>query len=155
MKNQSELYNNSYVNNALSIIIYKNGRKNSRCELINVNHLISHDSDRKISDNRIMEQFISIIEKSVYYFNLNNKHIEFSIRGDFFKQSIRDTVNGLYYGIEAIPFMFDRKQVFSIEQYINHVFSVFCLIYPYNTISTDSIFNNQSIKYFINQYYHN
>ena len=40
-----------------------------------------------------------------------------------------------------------------MEQTINFVYDIYNLIYPYNTLSLDTIYNDPSIKYFIKEYY--
>lgn len=147
-------YDNYFVNNALSIFLYKSGRKNSKCELLNAYHLIkTGDDSRKISNDRILSQFAETLSASVNYFKKNN-HIEFKILCSFGRQETYKNVYGNLYGnIDTIRIDTGRREAFSIETYINVLFDYYCLIYPYNTISRRELFNNSSIKYYINLFY--
>ena len=151
----SDTFKTYYQNNAFSLFLYKSSRKNSKCELINVNHLINNKEDRKIDDAGIIEQLTGVLETSVYYFKNNNNHIESRICGHVFKQSVYINANGQKYGsVDDVNIDGDRVQFYSIEQYINYLYDKFALLYPYNTISRRELFNNSSVKYFINMYYH-
>lgn len=48
-----------FIDNAAYITIFKSNRKNAKCaNLISVHHLISHNDNRMISDDRILLQFV-------------------------------------------------------------------------------------------------
>ena len=154
MNNYSDTYNTFYQSNAASIFCFKSSRKNSKCsDIININHLINRETDRRVSDDRIMNQIAETIEKIVYYCK-QYKHIELSCYMDVFKQIEYENANNeIYHGVEDQRYCFQRVIFSSIEQCINFVFSVYCLIYPYNKIDRNTLHNNASIRYFINQYY--
>lgn len=147
-------YDSFYKNNSAIIFCYKSGRKNSSSsDIITINHLTSKDTDRTVSDDRIMSQIAGTIEKIVYYCK-QYKHIELSCYVDVCKQAdFINANNEIYHDTEDQRYNFQRVTFSSIEQCISFVFSVYCLIYPYNKISKKALFNNASIRYFINQYY--
>lgn len=147
-------YDLFYKNNNAIIFCYKSNRKNSSSsDIITINHLTSKDTDRTVSDDRIMNQIAGTIEKIVYYCK-QYKRIELSCYVDVSKQAEYENANNeLYHDVENQRYNFQRVTFSSIEQCINFVFSVYCLIYPYNKISKKTLFNNASIRYFINQYY--
>lgn len=152
----NEMYNRAFCNNAASIMLYKYSRKNAKCsDIISVNHLINHSDSRKIDDERIIQQFINILEKVVFQSLEYNKHLEISVYLDTGKNSSYENASGeTYKTTEYLRFCFQRCKFSSIEQAINFLYSVFCLIYPYNEINLENeIHNNASIKYLIKKYY--
>lgn len=155
MKNYSDMYNKAYALNAASIFCYKSSRKNSKCgDIININHLINHVEDRRVSDERILQQIAGTIS-SVYYQVLQfRKHLELTCYIDSFKNNTYDTTSGeKYHGIEDQRYSFQRVKFSSFEQCINFIFDMYCLIYPYNEISRKTLFNDSSVKYYINKFY--
>ena len=152
----NEMYNRAFVNNAASILLYKSSRKNAKCsDIISVNHLINHSDNRKISDERIIQQFVEVLEKIVFQSLEYNKHIEVSVFLDTGKNSSYENAsNETYKTTEYLQFGWNRCKFSSIEQAINFLYSVFCLIYPYNEINLENgIYNNSSVKHCIKKYY--
>lgn len=148
-------YNTIYQNNSGYIFCYKSTRKNAKTsDIIYINHLISHDKTvNKISDDKILDQFISTIDKIIYY-SKQFKHLELSCYLDIFKQVEYENANNkIHQDIEKNRYAFQRVQFYNIESCINYVFNIYCLIYPYNRISYKTLHNNASIRYMINQYY--
>ena len=148
-------YNTIYQNNSGFIFCYKSTRKNAKTsDIIMINHLISHDKTvNKISDDKILDHFISTIDKIIYYSKQFN-HIELSCYLDIFQQvEYKNANNEIYHDAEKHRYAFQRVQFYNIESCINYVFNIYCLIYPYNKISYKTLHNNASIRYLINQYY--
>ena len=153
-RNYNDNYDAFYKRNNAIMFCYKSNRKNSRSsDIITVNHLIDKGTNCVISDDRIMNQIASTIENVVYYCK-QYKHIELSCYVDASKQAdFINANNEVYHDTEDQRYSFQRVAFSSIEQCIDFVFSVYCLIYPYNKISKKALFNNASIRYFISQYY--
>ena len=151
----SETYKTYYQNNAASILLYKSSRRNSKTsDFININHLISHEPNKKISDDRIVNQFLGTLESIVYYSKNVGGHLEISVYCHTFKQAVyKNANNDFYYHTEDINNDINRRNFSSIEQIINTLFDIYALIYPYNKISREELFNNPSVRYFINLYY--
>jgi len=153
-KIKSDMYDKAFKSNAMSIFMYKSNRKNSKCsDIINVNHLISKEV--KLHDDKIIQQFLGTIESVVYNAKQFNNHLELSVYIDIFKNaSYENASNDLYCATDDLRYNFQRVKFSSFEQCINFIFSMYCMVYPYNEISLQNeIYNNPSIKYFINMYY--
>ena len=156
MNSTTDRYKSPYSLNAASILLYKSSRKNAKCtDFININHLINHEKDRRINDERILQQLAGTVETIVYDSLAFNKHLEFKCFMHTFKAvSYLNANNEIYHAVEDINVDRARNKYSSIEQVINEVFNVYALIYPYNEISRKTVFDNTSIKYFIDMYYH-
>ena len=154
MKNYSDAYDAFYQNNAARILCYKSNRKNSKSsESINIYHMINHNPDRRVSDNKIIDQMVETLEKIVLYCK-QYKHIELSVYMSVSKQTEYENANKeIYHGVDDLNYCFNHVIFSSIEQCINFVFSIYCLIYPYNKIDRKSLHDNASIRYFMDQYY--
>ena len=156
MNNTTDRYKSPYALNAANILLYKSSRKNAkRTDLININHLINHEKDRRVNDERILQQLAGTVETIVYESLAFNKYLEFKCFMHTFKAvSYLNANNEIYHTVEDINVDRARNKYNSIEQVINEVFNIYALIYPYNEISRKTVFDNPSIKYFINMYYH-
>ena len=151
----TDRYTTPFSLNAASIVLYKSSRKNAKCsDFINVNHLITKENNRKISDERILQQLITTVEDIVYKSLVFNKHLEIKVYCHTFKAVKYSNANNEYYHtVEEIHVDRAREKYSSIEQVINEIFNLYALIYPYNEISRKTVSNDSSIKYFINMYY--
>lgn len=137
--------------NAAGIYMYKSARKNSRWIHIPVYHLISKENEY-ISDERIIDQFIGVIEKMAAYARKHN-HIDFDASINFDKNTqYINANNSIYRDTERIYISIPRVECSSIETCINRLYSVFALIYPYNTLNLRELHNNPSIRYIINKF---
>lgn len=155
MRNYNNMYDKAYALNMASVLCFKSSRKNSKCsDTINILHLINNNDDGKISDERILQQFINTLEKIVYYSLQNNKHLELSVYVNVNKNACFINANNkIYHDVENNRYNFQRVKFSSIESCINFLFSIYDLIYTYNEISKKTLYNNSSIKYLINKYY--
>ena len=156
MNNTTDRYKTPYSLNVASILLYKSSRKNAKCtDFINIHHLINHEKDRRVDDEIILQQLVGTVEAIVYESLAFDKHLEFKCFMHTFKSvSYLNANNEIYHTVEDINVDRARNKYNSIEQVINEVFNIYALIYPYNEISRKTVFNNPSIKYFINMYYH-
>lgn len=154
MKNYSDTFNTYYQNNAASIYCFKSGRKNSKCsDTISINHLINKVPDRKVSDERILQQITGTLEVIVYYCK-QYKHIELSVYADIFKPvEYTNANNEMYHGVEDQRYYNQRKTFSSIEECINYLLMVYTLVYPYNKLSRGTVHRDASIRYLINLYH--
>lgn len=155
MNSTTDRYKIPYSLNAASILLYKSSRKNAKCtDFINIDHLINHEKDRRVNDERILQQLAGTVETIVYNSLAFDKHLEFKCVVHTFKAaSYLNANNEIYHTVEYITVDRARNKYNSIEQAINEVFDIYALIYPYNEISRKTVFNDPSIKYFINMYY--
>ena len=52
-----------FINNHAYIVIFKSNRKNAKCaDPISIYHLINHNANKMISDEKILLQFISTLD---------------------------------------------------------------------------------------------
>jgi hypothetical protein len=103
-----------------------------------------------------MQQFAGTLESIVYTSLKFGGHLELSVYMDYGKNSSYINANKENYNTwEDIRLSWQRVKFSSIEQCINFLYSIYCLIYPYNEINLkNTIYNNPSVKYYINKYYH-
>lgn len=152
----SDTYSTYFQSNAATIYLYKSNRKNAKIvKSISINHLITQKQDRKIPDGRIIEQFVDTLSYIVDY--SEKRHLEITVYSDVFKKVVYKNANGdNYHTTKDLQYNFYRVKFASIEQCINFLFTIYSLIYPYNTIDLNTgIYQNTSIKYFINKFYQN
>ena len=144
-------------NNSITMFLFKSNRKNSKCsEPVNVYHLIKTEgNDKKISDDRIISQFIGTIEDIIHKSKYFNNNLELSAYVSIEKNSSYINANNdIYNTTEQMRYNWQRVQFSSIEQCVNFIYSLYCLIYPYNKLNLrNTIYNNLSIKHLINEYY--
>lgn len=153
-----ESFNNYYSNNIMHIYLRKSNRKNAKIsDCIMVHHLINKNKDEKLTDKRILQQFADTIAHIVYYSKQFNNHLELNSYAMINKQTSYVDANGdLYHTTEKLNYTNKRVKFSSIENCINYVYKMYCLVYPYNTINlNNTVYNNPLIKYHINNYYNN
>lgn len=147
-------YQDNNIINGMTLFVYKSSRTNSKSEMLNVFHLISEN--KKIQDDRIISQFVGTLESVVYHSMKYGGHIEITAYvSQAKKEAFINSNDDLYCGSKDIHFNFQRVKFSSIEQCIIFLFSLYCLIYPYNEISlSNEIYSDPSVKYLINKFYH-
>lgn len=153
----NELYNNSFRINAASVLLHKSSRKNARCsDVISINHLIDTEN-RMITDERIMDQFINVLEKVVYTSLQFNKHLEVTVYMDTGKNSqYTNASNAPYKTWEHCRYTWQRVKFGSLEGCINFLYTVFAMIYPYNELNLDkTVYRDPRVADLIREYYHN
>lgn len=143
-----EKYESYYKYNSAIIVCWKSKRRNSKCsDAIMINHLISQEENGKVSDKRILQQLINVAEKAASYCKEYN-NIFLSVDLNIYKRC--QYAN--YQGIEASNFYNPSVKFGGIEKLIHYLFNLFTLIYPYNTLSIKTVFEDCSIKYIIENY---
>ena len=151
MNNQiiTPMYNEPHNQNGAMLFCYKSRRKNAKSEMININHLISKNG---MKDEKIINQFINTLSSVFAISEKYNKNIEISCYVSKFKKASYENEN-LYCTSEKLNYKFSREKFYSFESCVNFIFSIYNLIYPYNEISINDIYNDKSIKYIISKYY--
>lgn len=139
-------------NNTAYLLLYKSGRKNAKSsDIITINHLISHGCN--VPDERIINQIVSTFSKAVYACNMFN-HIELSAHATIFKKSqFRNVYGEKRIAYDPCNYHFERRELSCIEQLLNSIFSLYCMVYPYNTIHLETLHSNASIRSIVNQWY--
>lgn len=153
---KSDMYNKGFKNNAMTIFQYKSNRKNSiSSNAINVHHLISKEI--KLRDDRIIQQFVGTLETIVYNSLKFNKNLELTAYvGSFKNGSFINADGNLYCETQDLRYVFRRVKFLNLEECINFLFSLYCLIYPYNELNLkEDIYRNPNVRYFINMFYSN
>lgn len=130
-----------------SMFMYKSTRKNS--EISDIIKIINVCS----TDENILYNLIGTLEKVLYYVKKYN-HIEVSSMVSINKESSFINANdNNYTENQIIAYRFDRRVLYSCEQLINYIYSMYCLLYPENKLSYNAIYDNARIKNIINNYY--
>lgn len=133
-------YLHPYYNNMGMIILYKSMRKNSKCiEAFNFCHLIPSPGMERITDERITEQFLNVLEKIIYAVNKeSNKKIVIESFLELNKRSSYIDANGNNYNDhEELRITLDKKHLYSWEV-LKYLYTLFSIIYPYNTINLNN-----------------
>ena len=82
------------------------------------------------------------------------KHIEVSSYVSISKKScFINANNNNYTENQIITYKFDRKVLYSCEQLINYIYSMYFMLYPENKLSYNTLYDNASAKKLINNYY--
>lgn len=130
--------------NCGTIYIYKSMRKNAKClRDINVAHLITHDPEGKLTDEGIIDHFVSTLDKI-----FASSEREFYLSVDMIEnREVRGIAKPQGWYWES-----DRKKFERPTEMIHWLwFNFFCRIYPYNTVDFTKIEMNPSIRYMINK----
>ena len=136
------------------LIIYKSERKNSKGERISIHDLITKDGEN-LTDDRILSQVVNALDAIVAQSKKYNSVLILSANVWTIRKQKKQSITGTYEFYDAIPYHFDRRKFYSIEQVINYLWTLVMLMYPYCTLSEETIHNDCSIRYFVNKYYDN
>lgn len=133
--------------NMCNIFMYKSKRKNAEIsDIIKVLNAYNNDND-------ILYQLIGTLEKVLFYVK-KYKHIEVSSYVSINKESsFINANNNNYTESQIITYKFNRQALYSCEQLINYIYSMYCMLYPENKLNYNTLYDNSSIKKFINDYY--
>lgn len=137
-----------FINNAAYITIFKSNRRNARyADPISVYHL----GGKMISDDRILSQFISTLDAiCANTENLGAKQFIIKTTVCIGKNAIR-TPEKTDHIIERLTYDLQFNMT-SITMLVSYLFSIFVLMYPYTTLSRETILTNSSVKCIINKY---
>lgn len=135
--------------NMCNIFMHKSTRRNAEIsDIIKVLNVYNTDND-------ILHQLIGTLEKVLLYVK-KYKHIEVSSYVSINKEScIINANDNNYTGSQIITYKFNRQVLYSCEQLINYIYSMYCMLYPGNKLSYNTLYNNSSIKKLINYYNEN
>lgn len=128
-----------YQYNSGNIFVWKSKRKNARwLAYIKVYHLISHGNKGKLTNEEVMNHFISEVDKvfaaAEREFYISVSMVEKRNPDEWFWRSDRQTFKA---PTEMLHWLW---------------FNFFCRIYPYNTLGFTEIEMNPSIKYMIEKW---
>lgn len=130
-----------------SIFMHKSKRKNAEIsEIIKILNAYNADDD-------ILYQLIGTLEKALFYVK-KYKHIEVSSYVSLNKEScFINANNNNYTESQIITYKFNRQVLYSFEQLINYIYSMYCMLYHENKLSYNTLYDNASVKKLINYYY--
>lgn len=143
-----------YENNVAFIYLYHSKRKNSRIiGDITIRHLIPAHGKQTVDDDAILNYFISTVEKA--YFSLikcksiNSRYwISYGHETEYINAN-----NEPYTHVTMLKTMSQRDDYSSFEQFINHLYRLFLVVYPYTKLDIKTVYDNASVQYFIKEYY--
>ena len=142
------LYNFAFINNAATVYFYKSSRKNAKIiKAYRLNHLITKNNDRKISNERLKSHFLNLIEYVSYYSKPNN--IDISVDCNEWKNAIIDGKKD----VQCWCWKTGRIHFDNFTEAAHWLyFNLFCRIYPYCEIDFTEIEMDPSYKYFLNEF---
>lgn len=142
------LYNIAYVNNAATIYFYKSQRKNAKIiKTYNINHLITKNSDRKISNECMISHFLELLEYVSCYSKPNNIDISVSCN------EWRNAIHGCLKDSQNFCWTTGRIHFDNFTEAAYWLyFNLFCRIYPYCEIAFTDIETDNNFRYLYEQW---
>ncbi len=143
-----------YENNIAFIYLYHSKRKNSKIiDDITIRHLIPSNGKQTVDDNSILNYFISVVEKTCYAL-INCKTINSGYWVSYGHEThYLDANNEWYEHVTMLKTMSQRDDYTSFEMFINHLYRLFLVIYPYSKLDIKTVYDNPSVQYYIKEYY--
>ena len=144
-----------WENNICFIYAYKSDRKNAKIiSDVTMHHLITHQENGCIDEERILNYFAGIIGQLVTDIKFSAKSINISTYTYIDKLTTYINADSeLHSHNHTLRLNNQHVKFSSIEQLINYLYDILLLIYPYTRLDLNTIYNDTSIKYFINLYY--
>lgn len=133
--------------NLANIIMHKSGRKNAKCtDLIMMRHLITKNEDEKLSDKRILEYYAEVLSKIIYNSLCFNKRLELTVYSSIGKEVKENNFINNHYDWHRVRFK-------NIEACAEFLFTILCLIYPYNHLDfKKDVLEDSSVKWYLNKW---
>lgn len=147
--------NKIWNNNECIIFAYKADRKNSKIVSdITMRHLITKNDNGCLDENKIENYFVGIIGQLVYNIKYHASTINITSLCSINHETIYSNYAGeLQHEMHTLRFYDKRVKLHSIEELINYIYDRLLLVYPYTKLSLKELYNNPSLKYYINLYY--
>ena len=141
--------------NECQIYAYKSNRKNSAIIAdITLRHLITQNENGCLDEKTIENYFIGVVGQLVYDIKWKSTVINISTYCTINHETIfSNYASELQHEQHAIRIYDKRIKLHSIEQLINYLYDRLLLVYPYTKLSLKDLYNNPSLKYYINLYY--
>ena len=141
--------------NSVQFYAYKSDRKNAKIiSDVHMHHLITHNENKCVDENKIESYFVGIISQLVT--DIKYSACTINITSYAHIRHVTTYVNAnsdLYSHNHVSNYTRQRVKLYSIEDLINYVYDLLLLVYPYTRLDLNTIYNNPSIKYYINLYY--
>lgn len=149
--------NKQWDNNLCQIYAYKSNRSNAKIiSDITMRHLITHNENGCCDESIIENYFVGIIGQLTTDLKFSSNGVINITTYMSINQltTYTNANNELYNHYHTIQLHNRREKFSSIEQLINYLYDILLLIYPYTRLDLHTIYENESIKYFIHMYYH-
>lgn len=145
-----------WKNNMCIIYAYKSDRKNAKIiSDVTMRHLITHNENGALYEETILQYFVGIVGQIVTDIVYTTKTINITTYTSIDKLTTYTNANNqLYSRNHTIRIDSRRQKFYSIEQLINYLYDILMLIYPYSRLDINDVYANQSIRYWIDLYYH-
>lgn len=146
----------AWKNNMCVIYAYKSDRKNAKIiSEVTMRHLISHNENNCVDESHIMDYFAGIVAHIVTDIKQSANTINISAYTMIGHATTYVNANNELYTREHTKRIKNcRLKFYSIEDLINYLYDRLLDVYPYTRLDINDIYNNSSIKYHINLYYH-
>ena len=143
------MYNHSFI---IGVTCFKSHIKRAKCEIFNLYHF---DPIPFTERHKEIDKIDSILGKIVTQYKKWNSHeLNVALHISLKRQESYYNANGeLYTDNTPIYKHCDRNNYSSIEALIRDIFNAMKIADPTITLSERDVFNNPSIKYWINQWY--
>ena len=144
------MYNYSFI---IGISCFKSHTKRAKCEIFNLYHF---DPIPFTESYKEIDKITSVIEKIIaQYKKWNSRELNVALHVSFKRQEFYDNVDGtLRTENTCIYKQYNRNNYSSIEDLIRDIFNTMKIADPGIMLSEREVFSNPSIKYWINQWYH-
>ena len=135
------------------LYMYKSSRFNAKSKNKLVHHLIT-PGDSKTPDRRIKIQFEDVLTDCIHVFKEYN-HIECKAVVNVGKETqFINANNEIHVEYESFYYHLEREKFSSIESFINYLYGLFAMLYPYNRLNLNVLHSDKYIRALINEYYH-
>lgn len=143
------MYNHSFI---IGVTCFKSHIKRAKCEIFNLYHF---DPIPFTERHKEIDKIDSILGKIVtQYKKWNSRELNVALHVSFKRQESYYNADGkLYTGDTAIYKHHNRNKYSGIEVLIRDIFNTMKIADPTIMLSEREVFNNPSIKYWINQWY--
>lgn len=133
------------------LYMYKSSRFNAKNKNKWVHHLITH-GDGKVPDRRIKIQFEDVLADCIEIFK-EYGHIECKAVVNFGKETqFVNANNEIHEEYESFYYNLEREKFSSIESFINYLYGLFAMLYPYNRLNLNTLHSDKYIRALIKEY---
>ena len=143
------MYDHSFI---IGITCFKSHIKKAKCEIFNLYHFDSIPFTERCKE---IDKIVSVLEKVVTQYKKWNSHeLNVALHISFKRQESYYNADGnLHTENTCIYKHHNRNNYSSIEALVRDIFNAMKIADPTIMLSERDVFNNPSIKYWINQWY--
>ena len=143
------MYDHSFI---IGITCFKSHIKRAKCEIFNLYHFDPIPFTERYKE---IDKIVSVLEKVVTQYKKWNSHkLNVALHISLTRQESYYNVDGnLHTEKTCIYNHYNRNNYSSIEALVRDIFNAMKIADPTIMLSERDVFNNPSIKYWINQWY--